>query len=345
MNSQNPPLGNGDKILVTGGTGFIGAYIIKVLVEKGYKVRAIRRSNKLPFFIPVEIFEQVQWVNGDVLDIVSLDEAMQDVEAIIHSAAVISFFKKERKQMYQVNIEGTANVVNLALDHGVKKMVHVSSISAIGRTINGEHVTEEKKWMDSKLNTHYGITKYKSEMEVWRGMGEGLNAVIINPSTVLGYGDWHNGSCAIFKNVYKEFPWYTDGINGFVDVEDVARTAVLLMESKISEERFIINSENWSFRKLFDAIADGFHKKHPHRQATPFLSGIAWRLEKIKSLLRGAKPLLTKETASVAQTKTYWGNDKIRTALPQFSFQPLEKSIVSACKKYQDALNEHQLKA
>jgi nucleoside-diphosphate-sugar epimerase len=345
MNSQNPPLGDGGKILVTGGTGFIGAYIIKVLVEKNYKVRAIRHSNKLPFFIPAEIIEQVQWVNGDVMDIVSLDEAMQDIEAVIHSAAVISFFKKERKQMYQVNIEGTANVVNLALDHGVKKMVHVSSISAIGRTANGEQVTEEKKWMDSKLNTHYGITKYKSEMEVWRGMGEGLNAVIINPSTVLGYGDWHNGSCAIFKNVYKEFPWYTEGINGFVDVEDVARTAVLLMESNISEERFIINSENCSFRKLFDTIADGFHKRHPHRKATSFLSGIAWRLEKIKSLLSGAKPLLTKETASVAQTKTYWSNDKIRTALPQFSFLPLEKSIVSACKKYQDALNEHQLKA
>jgi len=246
--------------------------------------------------------------------------------------------------MYHVNIDGTANVVNLALDHGIKRMVHVSSISAIGRTINGEQVSEEKKWIKSKLNTHYGITKNKSEMEVWRGMGEGLNAVIINPSTVLGYGDWHNGSSAIFKNVYKEFPWYTEGINGFVDVEDVARTVVLLMESNITEERFIINSENWTFRRLFETIADGFGKKHPYRKATPFLSGIAWRLEKIKSLLTGNKPLLTKETAGVAQTTTYWSNDKILKALPEFFFQPLEKSIVTACEKYLKALNDHQLK-
>lgn len=344
MNTRNSPLGNGSKILITGGTGFIGAYIIKELVEKGYTVRAIRRSIKLPFFIPAEIFNKVEWVNGDVLDMVSLDEVMNGVDAIIHSAAVISFFKKERRQMYHVNIDGTANVVNLALDHGIKRFVHLSSISAIGRTINGELVTEEKKWTESKLNTHYAITKYKSEIEVWRGMAEGLNAVIINPSTVLGYGNWHNGSCAIFKSIYKEFPWYTEGINGFVDVEDVARATVLLMDSKINEERFIINDENWSFRKLFDTIADGFGKKHPNRKATLFLSGIAWRLEKIKSMLTGNKPLLTKETAGVAQTKTYWSNDKILKALPEFSFQPLEKSIAAACEKYLKALNEHQLK-
>jgi len=333
-----------NKVLVTGGTGFIGAYIIKELVEKGYSVRAIRRSNKLPFFISPDILNKVEWVNGDVLDVISLNEAMQDVDAVIHSAAVVSFDKKERAQMYNTNVDGTANIVNLSLENGIKKLVHISSISALGRTATGEKVDEEKKWLNSKLNSHYGISKNKAEMEVWRGMGEGLDAVIINPSTVLGFGNWHDSSCAIFKNSYKGFPWYTKGVNGFVAVEDVAKIAVLLMESNITEERFIINHENWEFRKLFDIIADGFSKKHPKWEATPFLSSIAWRMEKIKSFLKNAKPLLTKETARIALSKTYWQNDKILKTLPGFSFMALESSITKACKNYADAVNNMQLK-
>ena len=344
MNLQNSPLGVGGKILVTGGTGFIGAYIIKELVEKGYAVRAIRRSNKLPFFISPDILNKVEWVNGDVLDVISLNEAMQDVDAVIHSAAVVSFDKKERAQMYNTNVDGTANIVNLSLENGIKKLVHISSISALGRTATGEKVDEEKKWLNSKLNSHYGISKNKAEMEVWRGMGEGLDAVIINPSTVLGFGNWHDSSCAIFKNSYKGFPWYTKGVNGFVAVEDVAKIAVLLMESNITEERFIINHENWEFRKLFDIIADGFSKKHPKWEAKPFLSSIAWRMEKIKSFLKNAKPLLTKETARIALSKTYWQNDKILKTLPGFSFMALESSITKACKNYADAVNNMQLK-
>ena len=333
-----------NKVLVTGGTGFIGAYIIKELVEKGYAVRAIRRSIKLPFFISPGILNKVEWVAGDVLDVISLSEAMQDVDAVIHSAAVVSFDKRERRQMYNTNVDGTANVVNLALENGIKKLVHISSISALGRTATGEKVNEEKKWLNSKLNSHYGISKNKAEMEVWRAMGEGLDAVIINPSTVLGFGNWHDSSCAIFKNSYKGFPWYTKGVNGFVAVEDVAKIAVLLMESNITEERFIINHENWEFKKLFDAIADGFGQKHPKWQATPFLSSIAWRMEKVKSFLKNAKPLLTKETARIALSKTYWQNDKILKALPEFSFMALEPCITKACKNYADAVINMQLK-
>ncbi len=333
-----------NKVLVTGGTGFIGAYILKELVEKGYAVRAIRRSIKLPFFISPDILSNVEWVTGDVLDVISLNEAMQGVEAVIHSAALVSFDRRERKQMYNTNVDGTANVVNLSLDNGIKKLVHISSISALGRTATGEKVDEEKKWVVSKLNSHYGISKNKAEMEVWRGIGEGLDAVIINPSTVLGFGNWHDSSCAIFKNSYKGFPWYTKGVNGFVAVEDVAKIAVLLMESNITEERFIINHENWEFKKLFDAIANGFGQKQPKWEATRFLSGIAWRMEKIKSFLKNAKPLLTKETARIALSKTYWQNDKILKALPGFSFITLESSITKACKNYADAVNNMQLK-
>lgn len=322
------------KVLVTGGTGFLGAYIIKELIGKGYAVRAIRRSAKLPAFISPEILEKVEWVDGDVLDVVALQEAMQGMDTVIHSAAVVSFLKKERKHMYQVNVEGTANVVNMALENNIKRLVHISSVAALGRTTGGGHVDEDKKWEESKINTHYAKSKHKAELEVWRGIGEGLEAVILNPSTILGYGDWNNSSCAIFKNIYKGFKWFTPGINGFVGVEDVARATVLMMGSSITEQRFVVNGDNWPFKKLQETIADGFNKKRPSKEATPFLMGLAWRLEKIKSLFTGSKPLLTKESAKVAASRTYFENKKILAALPGFSFTPLEETIKKACENY-----------
>ncbi|MBM3415063.1 MAG: SDR family NAD(P)-dependent oxidoreductase [Bacteroidetes bacterium] len=321
-------------ILVTGGTGFLGAYIIKALIEKGYPVRAIRRSANLPAFISSEILNKAEWVEGDVLDVVSLQNAMQGVNAVIHSAAVVSFLRKERKNMFRVNVDGTANVVNMALENNVKRLIHISSVAALGRTAHGGHVNEEKKWEESKVNTHYGKSKYKAELEVWRGMGEGLDAVILNPSTVLGYGDWNSGSCAIFRNIYREFKWYTTGINGFVDVEDVVKVVLFMMESSITEERFIVNGATWSFKKLQETIADHFHKKRPFREANSFLLGLAWRMEKLQFLLNGKKPLLTKESARVAVSKTWFENDKLLSVLPGFSFTPLEETIQKACKKY-----------
>lgn len=336
--TSNPFPGVTGNILVTGGTGFLGSYIIKALVEKGYTVRAIRRGNKLPGWISNEILDKVDWVEGDILDMVSLEEAMQGIDTIIHSAAIVSFAKKDRRNMYQVNVDGTANVVNMALEQQVKRLIHISSVAALGRTADGGQVDEEKKWEESKVNTHYAKSKYKGELEVWRGMAEGLDAVILNPSTILGYGDWHSSSCAIFKNVYEEFKWYSPGINGFVDVEDVAKAAVLLMESTITGQRYIINGDTWPFQQLMNTMADRFGKKRPSRATTPFLISIAWRLESIKSLFTGKKPLLTKESARVAQSKTYFANDKILKALPGFSFTPLEESIKKACKKYLDQL-------
>ncbi|MEI9944047.1 MAG: SDR family NAD(P)-dependent oxidoreductase [Chitinophagaceae bacterium] len=335
MDVRNSPLGDGGLILVTGGTGFLGAYIIKALIEKGYSVRAIKRSTaKLPFYIPKQILDKVEWVEGDVLDIISLEDAMEGVDAVIHSAGVVSFLKKDRKNMYQVNVEGTINVVNVALEKNIKRLVHISSIAALGRLANSGHVDEEKKWEESKLNTHYAKSKYRAELEVWRAIGEGLNAVIVNPSTTLGYGDWNVSSCAIFKSVHKEFKWYSTGINGFVGVEDVANATILLMESGINEQRFIVNGDNWPFKKLLETMADGFHIKRPYKETTPFLAGLAWRMEKIKSLLTGKKPLLTKESAKVALSKTYFDNNKILKALPGFSFTPLEKTIQKACENY-----------
>ncbi len=325
--------------LVTGGTGFLGAYIIKHLVENGYAVRAIRRtSSKLPSFIPSAILNKVEWVNGDVLDVISLEEVMTGADSVIHSAAIVSFASDEKEEMLKTNIEGTANVVNVALQKHIRRFVHISSVAALGRTNSGETVNETREWQDNKINTNYAISKHKAEMEVWRGVGEGLDAVILNPSTILGYGNWNNSSCAIFKNVYDGFPFYTMGVNGFVYVEDVAKATLQLLEADISQERFIINGDNWPFRQLFNAIADGFNKKHPNLNATPSLAEIAWRWEKLKSLVTGKHSLLSRESARIAQSKTLFDNSKIITHLPGFVFTPLEQAVAESCSLYKTNL-------
>ncbi len=331
------------RVLVTGGTGFLGAYIIKELVEKGFGVTAIKRSATLPFYIPAGILDKVEWVEGDVLDVVSLQDAMANASAVIHAAAIVSFDKKDRDRMYQVNIEGTANVVNAAIERGVQRMVHVSSVAALGRTTKAGVVNEEKKWEENSNNTHYAISKHHAEMHVYRGFAEGLEGIVVNPSTILGYGDWHQSSCAIFKNAYKGFSWYTKGVNGIVGVEDVAAAVVQLLQSALSQKRYIINADNWPFQKLFNTIADHFGKPRPAREATKTMGELAWRLESMKSMITGSKPLLTRETAKVAQSQTSFENASLLKALPGFSFTNLETVIANSCEKYKAALQRGEI--
>ncbi len=332
-------------VFVTGGTGFLGSYIIRELVKKGYTVRAIRRGDgPLPFWISAASLESVEWVDCDIRDVIGVEEAMAGVDAVIHAAARVSFSGKDRRELFGINIEGTANVVNAALAQHVKRFVHVSSVAALGRTAGGEEVTEEKTWADSKLNTSYAISKFYGEMEVWRGFGEGLPVAIVNPSTLLGYGDWNGSSCKLFQNAFREFPWYTEGVNGFVDVTDAARAIVRLLESDIIGQRYILNGDNWTFRHLFETMAAGFGKKPPFRNATPFLSGIAWRMEKFKSLFTGKPSLLTRESARVARSKTFFDNSKILRQLPDFRFTPLEETIGAACRAYLEQVGRQVLK-
>ena len=330
---------SGGTVLVTGGTGFLGAYILQNLVEKGIRARAIYRSDKRPFYIPEDIFSKVEWVPGDVLDVVSLADAMQGVTAVIHAAAIVSFSKDMRREMYNVNVEGTANVVNAALEAGIQRMLHVSSVAALGRTTHASTVNEEKKWEENSNNTHYAISKHHAEIHVWRGIAEGLESVIINPSTILGFGNWHESSCAIFKNAYRQFPWYTKGVNGFVGVTDAAEAAVQLLLSRMSSKRFIVNAENWAFRDLFNAIADGFERRRPHREATRTMGAIAWRIESMKATLTGKKPLLTRETAKVAHSQTRFNNSALLEALPHFQYTPLEDVVKGACRQYREAVH------
>ena len=321
-------------ILVTGGSGLVGSHLIKQLVANGNIVKAIYHSTEPSF-----IHNNVQWVKGNILDVIELEEIMNNVTHVYHCAATVSFNPKNKKQLYQTNVEGTTNIVNACIDANVKKLVYVSSVAALGRIRENGMITEEMKWSATTSNSEYGKTKYLAEMQVWRGIAEGLNAVIINPTIILGAGDWSKGSSEIFQSAYNEFPWYTKGISGFVDVEDVVNAMIALMESNISEEQFIVSGHNVSYKKIFTLIAENFNKKPPHKKVTPLIAAIVWRLEAIKGKLTGKEPLLTKETAKTAQAKVNFDNSKLLKVLPNFKYTTLEETIKRVCNELKQKYN------
>ena len=316
-------------ILVTGASGLVGSHLITALVKQNTQVRALYRS-----VIPaMEGAGKVQWVKADILDIADLEEAMQGVQQVYHCAGMVSFNPKQRALLHKVNIEGTANVVNACLNAGVQKLVHVSSVAALGRIRQNVVVNETMNWTKETSNSEYGKTKYMGEMEVWRGIGEGLSAVIVNPVIILGAGDWQSGSTGIFKNVYNEFPWFTDGVTGFTDVADVVKAMMMLMDSSINAQRFIISTANLGYHELFTDIAACFGKKPAYKKVTPFMAEVVWRLEAVKGKLSGKSPLLTKETAETAQAKVYFDNSKLLKQLPQFSYTPVKESVQRICNE------------
>lgn len=322
-------------VLVTGGAGLLGKELIRQLLEQGLQVRAIYNKTPLENFGSINL----QQVQCDILDVSGLQEVMESVEQVYHCAAVISFNPRRREQMFKINIEGTANVVNAALEAGVKKMVYVSSVAALGRIRENEAINETMNWTEETSNSAYGQSKYLAEMQVWRGIGEGLEAVIINPVIILGAGDWNGGSSQIFKNVYNEFPWYTDGSTGFVDVRDVAKAMVALMNSNIAAQRFIISAENRTYEYVFNLIAKAFQKKPPYKKVTPLIAKIVWRIESIKSFFSGKDPLLTKETAATAMTKATFDNSKLLKFLPGFTYHSIEDTIADTCAALQQNIN------
>lgn len=318
-------------ILVTGAAGLVGNELTKQLLDKGYSVTAIYNSVPVNISHPNLIIKQC-----DILDTSSLEEVMEDVTHVYHCAAIVSFEIKDKNKLFKINVEGTANVVNACISANVQKLIHVSSVSALGRIRNGEIVTEQMNWTEETSNSFYGKSKYLGELEVWRGIGEGLEAAIVNPTIILGGDNWDNGSSALFKSTYNEFKYYTEGTTGFVDVRDVANAMVLLMNSKISGERFILSAENLSYKEIFFLMAKYFGKKPPKKNVTPLLAEIVWRLEAMKSVVTGKKHLVTKETARTAQSTVRYDNTKILTALPGFQFIPVADTINRTCNNLKE---------
>jgi nucleoside-diphosphate-sugar epimerase len=322
-------------VLVTGASGFVGSHLTRYLSGKGEQVKALYNSRQ-----PSEDMKAlpgVTWHRCDLLDIYDIEEVMQDVTEVYHCAAIVSFHGRDKEKLKHFNVEGTANVVNEALERGVRKMVYVSSIASLGRSKEGAEITEEEQWEESRYNSVYAESKHAAELEIWRGQGEGLNAAIINPGIIIGEGDWDNGSAALVKVVHSEFPYYTHGINAWVDVQDVARAMYMLMKSEISGERFILSAGNFSYKEMFTMMAEAMGKKPPHKPAGKLMSAIVWRLSALKSMLTGKPATITKETAMVAQRKALYNNTKLTSILPQFSYTPIRQSVERIARAY---LNE-----
>jgi len=329
-------------IFVTGGTGVLGSHLLYRLVSEGEQVRAIYRDeNKLrhvselfAFYNPElgsTLFAEIVWIKCDILDVVTLEEAMMGCEYVYHCAAIVSFRKKDFFHMMKINRQGTANVVNIALDLGYKKLCFVSSTAAVAKDLaNPGKVMESNKWTQSGDTSGYAISKYSSEKEVWRGIEEGLDAVIINPSMILGPGNWDESSLTIFRTVAKGFRFYTRGANAFVDARDVAHAMVLLMRSDISRERFLCTGTNIGFRELFEMIAREIGVKPPSIEAGPLMSALAYRVAGIAGFFTG-RLTLTRETARSAQSVTVYDSSKLEKAVG-FEFTPLEDTIRNAVR-------------
>lgn len=326
-------------ILVTGGTGLLGTHLLFHLTLAGKTVRAIKRSSSdvsmvrkvFSYYVndPDSLMSGISWVDADLMDFSAIGDALTGVTEVYHAGAVVSFYPKDHKEMLRVNIEGTANLVNMALEKGVSKFCYISSVATLGRAENSGLSNEETYWVPSKKNSVYSISKYGAEREVWRGMEEGLNAVIVNPSVIIGPGFWNDNS-GLFRLVWQGLKYYTQGVNGYIDVRDICRAATGLMDNNCFGQRFICSAENISYQDFFTKIAKNFNKPGPSVNVPNAMTSIAWRVEAIRSFLTGSKPEVTREMATTTTMTYTYSSQKLKDTL-NFTFTPVDESIRDTC--------------
>ncbi|MDB5009408.1 MAG: nucleoside-diphosphate sugar epimerase [Mucilaginibacter sp.] len=318
-------------ILVTGATGFLGSELAKQLCQNGESIRCTKRATSVIPLILQPYSKYIEWVDADLMDIFALKDALQGITQVYNCAAWVSLKQADKKPMIRTNVIGTANLVNLCLEQPVK-MVHVSSIAAIGAAKPGELITEEHHLEATTENDGYALSKLESEMEVWRGMAEGLDAVIVNPSLIIGSNAGTAGSGQLFETVRKGLKFYTKGSAGFVDVEDVAKCMIALMNSPITGERYIINAENREYKQLTAEIAKGFGLKPPAILAKPWMMEAAWRGAALAAALTGKSPALDKTAAQAASQTRNFDNSKIKRDVV-IKFKPISKTIGEICER------------
>ncbi|MEO6149845.1 MAG: NAD-dependent epimerase/dehydratase family protein [Mucilaginibacter sp.] len=316
-------------ILVTGATGFLGAEVARQLAQKGEAVRCTKRATSVIPAILQPYTNIIAWADADMLDDFALEDAFKDVTQVYHAAAWVSLKQKDKKPMIATNIAGTANVVNLCLQYNCK-LVHVSSIAALGLAKPGEKINENHHLEETAENDGYAISKLESEMEVWRGIAEGLDAVIVNPSLIIGVNAGTEGTGELFNTVRKGLKFYTPGTAGIVDVEDVAKSMIALMNSDITAQRYIINAENYSYKQLVEEIAQGFGIKPPATEAKPWMMGLAWRAARFVSAITGGDPFIDKIAAQSSVMLKEFDNSKIKKAIG-IEFKPVSESIKEVC--------------
>ncbi len=328
-------------ILVTGGTGLVGAHLLNALTKDGNQVRATFRSEPSKNYVSDLFrfynnynFELIEWVEADLLDYFSLLNALQNVDIIYHCAAMVSFKPSDRKTMFTANVDGTANLVNAAIECNVNRFCHVSSIATLGKTQNGQLIDETTFWQNDDNHSVYSQSKFRAEMEVWRGTKEGLKAIVVNPSVILGPCPADKSSGQLIHALSKNMLFYTGGGSGFVDVRDVVQAMINLTQSDAINERFIINGENLSYYNLMHTAAKVFEVKAPTIKANRWLTGIAWRLERLQYMLWGKAPKMTKETARTSQNQSSYSTNKLQQAYST-TFLSIKEALTNI-KTYQE---------
>lgn len=323
---------------VTGGTGLLGTHLILELLGRGQNVRALKRPDSdlsitqkvLDFYAPgKDLFDQIEWHEGDILDMFALEEAMQGMDEVYHCAALVSFHPIDDQELMRINVDGTANVVNAALASGIKRFCHVSSTGAVGKKALEDHVDESSPWHDHSTNSAYTTSKHLAEREIWRGAEEGLDVVIVNPSIIIGPGDWNRSSGALFQKIWKGFKFYTDGVNGFVGARDVARAMFELMEKGAFRERYLVTSENLTYKQYFDLVAQALGRPKANIKANRFMTGMAWRSQKLLGALTGKQPGFTKHNARSTHSKHFYSNEKLRNEL-DMELMPVKSVVENA---------------
>lgn len=329
-------------ILVTGGTGLVGSHLLYHLCLENDSIRAIYRTEaslekvKKVFSYYTDndkLFSKIEWFFADITEVPAMIPAFIGVKQVYHCAAFISFDLKDYREMRKINIHGTAIIVNLSIDAKIDKLCFVSSIAAVGDALKGNMTDEEDEWNKELDNSGYSITKYGAEMEIWRASQEGVEVVIVNPGVILGSGFWTAGSGKLFRQIYNGFKYYTEGRTGFVSIQDVVKSMILLMNSAVKNERFILVSENKSFKEIFCLIADAFGKKQPSKKVKSWQTDIFWRVAWVLSRITGREPLLAKYSAKSAHTISQYSSQKVKTAI-DFRFEPIQKSIQRICENY-----------
>ncbi|MDD4969550.1 MAG: SDR family oxidoreductase [Paludibacter sp.] len=326
-------------ILVTGATGLVGGNLIWHLLQENDRVAAIRRPTSDPeplrvifsFYTanPDDYLSRIDWRIADVLDEHSIHQAMEGILVVYHCAAVVSF-DKSTSSILDVNVTGTRNIIRAALENRIDKLCFVSSIAACGRAFKNELIIEDSLYADSTSRSLYSQSKYLSEQEVWKGIQKGLNAVIVNPGVILGVSGSNSGSSQLFNQVQKGLMFYTHGGSGYVDVQDVVKVMILLTNSNISSERFILVSENCSNKDILCWMADGFGKRRPIISIGRQTFWVVGLLSEIIGKAFHFRPLIDRSTARTATHREYYSSLKVEKALG-FKFVPIEKSIREIC--------------
>lgn len=324
-------------IAVTGANGLLGSHMVRKLCETSTPFIAIKRKGSDTSILR-DLNNKISWREADIINPVSLHEAFTDVTGVIHTAAFVSFNPRNAEKLFQINTEGTRNVVNACLENNIKRLLHVSSVSALGRQKGQTELNEENKWVASATpHNKYGESKYKAELEVFRGQEEGLRTVIVNPSVILGCSNWDKSSSQLFKYVWNERPYYINGSLNYVDVRDVAEASLQLFNSSIEGERFILSAGTVPFKTFFDLVAKGFQKSGPRIKVSSAFAKVLSAIESGRTWLTGTEPLITSETARLVDTFFQYDNQKVKKAI-NFNFQTIDSTLAWCCEYYRDRL-------